>query len=227
MKNHRFELLSGAILAALFVAFWIWQTPGDGGKLTPAEVDSYLRQIEGKLPGEPAETAQFVARMRAWGLADDGKPVYMLNAMRYFESLKRLPGMEGLSATPAESNAIYENAVMPIAVRTGAYPLFGGDTMGIRTPDGRRSNLTGYDPAVDGWSRILVMRYPSRRAFFRLLSDPEWLKFAPYKFAALDLALVPTAGQLVVPDLRWVMGGLCLIAFLSIGWLRAGRKSGR
>jgi hypothetical protein len=26
LKTHRFEWLLGAVLAALFVAFWIWQT---------------------------------------------------------------------------------------------------------------------------------------------------------------------------------------------------------
>jgi hypothetical protein len=35
---------------------------------------------------------------------------------------------------------------------------------------------------------------------------------------------VPTSGQVVIPDLRWVMGGACLIVFLGAGWLRATRK---
>jgi hypothetical protein len=68
------------------------------------------------------------------------------------------------------------------------------------------------------------VRYPSRRAFFELLSNPQWLKFAPYKIAALELVLVPTSGQVVIPDLRWVMGGACLMVFLGTGWLRATRK---
>jgi len=56
------------------------------------------------------------------------------------------------------------------------------------------------------------------------LTDPQWLKFAPYKIAALDLVLVPTSGHVVIPDLRWVMGGICLIVLLGTGWLRAARK---
>ena len=68
------------------------------------------------------------------------------------------------------------------------------------------------------------MRYPSRRAFFELLTDPQWLKFAPYKLAALELALVPASGQVVIPDLRWVIGGACLIVFLVAGWVRAARE---
>jgi hypothetical protein len=221
MKSHRFELVLGVVLAALFVVVWIWQAPGAAAKLTQAEVDAYLARMEGKLPGDPAETKEFLSRIRAWGRADDGQPVYMLNVMRYYPELKRTPGTEAFRGTPAEANALYEKTVTPIALRVGAYPLFGGDPMGVRAKDGPRSNLTGFDPAIDGWSRILVMRYPNRRAFFELLSDPQWQKFAPYKFAALELALVPTAGQIAVPDLRWIAGGLCLIVLLAAGWWRA------
>lgn len=217
-------MLLGAVLAALFVAFWIWQTPGNLQKLSPAEVDAYLHRMEGKLPGEPAVQAIFLARMRAFGLADDGRPVYMLNAMRYYPELKRGPGMEGVRGTPTQANAFYEKAVMPILFRLGGYPLVGGKTMEISADGGVHSNLDGFDPAIDDWSRILVVRYPSRRAFFELLSDPQWLKVAPYKLAALDLALVPVLGQIVIPDLRWVMGGACLIVFLGAGWLRAAHK---
>ena len=188
------------------------------------EVDAYLHRLEGKLPGDPGEQAAFLARMRAFGLADDGRPVYMLNAMRYYPELKRGPGMEGVRGTPVEANTIYEKAVMPILFRLGAYPLFGGAALEIRANGKAHSNLDGFDPAIDDWSRILVVRYPSRRAFFKLLSDPRWLKFAPYKIAALEIVLVPASGQVVIPDLRWVMGGACLIVFLGASWLRAIRK---
>ena len=110
---------------ALFVAFWIWQTPGNLQKLRSAEVDAYLHKLEGKLPGNSSEQTAFLARMRAFGIADDGRPVYMLNAMRYYPELKRGPGMEGVRGTPEEANATYEKAVMPILFRLGAYPLFG------------------------------------------------------------------------------------------------------
>ena len=95
--------------------------------------------------------------------------------------------------------------------------------MEIRADGEAHSNLDGFDPAIDDWSRILVVRYPSRRAFFELLTDPQWLKFAPYKIAALEIALVPASGQVVIPDLRWVLGAVCLIVFLGACWLRATR----
>ena len=47
---------------------------------------------------------------------------------------------------------------MPILFRLGAYPLFGGETMEIRADGKSHSNLDGFDPAIDDWSRILVVR---------------------------------------------------------------------
>ena len=53
MKTHRFEWLLGAVLAVVFVAFWIWQSPGNLQKLSSAEVDAYLHRLEGTCPETP------------------------------------------------------------------------------------------------------------------------------------------------------------------------------
>jgi hypothetical protein len=222
MREHRFEIALAAVLVALFAAFWWWQTPGNSGKLTVDEVDAYIRRIEPNLPMEPGEKAEVLARFRAWGEADDGQPVYMLNLMRYFDTLKRVPGTEAFKGTPAQANAYYESVALRLVARLGTYPVVGGEAAGV--PDGAgvlHSNLLAFDREVDDWSRVLVMRYPNRRAFFNLISDPGYLDVMPYKLAALKVALIPVRAELVVPDLRWVLGMILLAAFLAIGWLRA------
>jgi hypothetical protein len=40
----------------------------------------------------------------------------------------------------------------------------------------------------------------------------------PYKIMALELVLVPVSGGVVLPDLRLLVGGGLLIAFLIVGW---------
>jgi hypothetical protein len=225
MKSHRPELLLGIVLLAVFLAFWAWQTPGRSGRLSAGEVDSYIQRLQGRLPGSPAEEAEFLARLRAWGNADDGRPVYMLNLMSYYDRLKRVPGAEAISGTPVEVNAVYESAVTPIAFRLGAAPVFAGDAQRIDAPGGKHGSLFVTDAAVDDSDRILVLRYPSRRAFFRLVNDPDYLEFAPYKFSALKVGLVPMSGQLMLPDPTWLLGGLLAILFLAFGWLRAARRS--
>jgi hypothetical protein len=64
-----------------------------------------------------------------------------------------------------------------------------------------------------------------RRAFLEPISDPRHQRWAPYKFAALELALLPVSATTVIPDLRWILGGLCLMALLAAGWLRAARRA--
>jgi hypothetical protein len=173
---------------------------------------------------EPAEKAEALARLRAWGGADDGQPVYMLNLMRYYDELKRIPGAEAIKGTPAQANAHYEAATIPMVARLGAYPLLGGEVAGVGGSDGRpHSNLFTFDPGVDDWSRVLVVRYPNRRAFFDLIRDPAYLDVLPYKLASLKVALVPVRAEVVVPDPRLIVGMVLLTAFLAIGWLRAVR----
>jgi hypothetical protein len=50
----------------------------------------------------------------------------MVDVMAYFQQVQRVPGTETISVSPAESNRIYEEHVMPLAVELGAYPIIGG-----------------------------------------------------------------------------------------------------
>jgi hypothetical protein len=69
------------------------------------------------------------------------------------------------------------------------------------------------------WSNITVVRYPSRRTFLKLISDPTYAPLAPYKFIAAELDLVPVSGGTIVPDLRWLVAGGFVIVFLLVGWI--------
>jgi hypothetical protein len=225
MKAYRTELALGLVLAVFFAAFWAWQTPGSREKLTETDVEVYIRRMQGKLPATPEREAAFLGRLRAWGNADDGTPVYMLNVMSYFQQVRHVPGSASIAVSPAESNQIYEDHVMPLAMQLGAYPIIGGETTGIPMPGMRHADLTGADEAIDRTDRVLVMRYPSRRAFLELISDPRYLRWAPYKFAALELALLPVTARAVIPDLRWIVGWVSLSTLLATGWFLAARKA--
>ena len=72
-----------------------------------------------------------------------------------------------------------------------------------------------------------MVRYPDRRAFLSLLADPAYGPLVPYKMMAVELVLVPVAGDVVIPDLRVAFGGLLLITFLTIAWFRAIRRSAK
>lgn len=225
MRSYRLEIVLGLALAALLAVAWHWLAPGNSARLSSAEVDAYVRQIAQRMPTADPETAEVLARLRAWGEADDGAPVYMLNLMRYFDQIKRIPGAEAIQGTPAAANLHYEAKVRPLLVRAGGVPLFAGQPTGLAGGDGaRHSNLFAFEREVDDWSRVLLVRYPSRRAFFDLIRDPAYWDIAPYKLASLKLALVPLKAELVLPDPRWILATLGVTLFLAVGWVRAARR---
>jgi hypothetical protein len=84
-----FELIFAAAFVALYVAFWAWHSQG-AGKLSQAEIDQYLAKIE-NLPLPKKEIQAFIAGLRQWAEADDGKPVYMFNLMHFFPRVQPFP----------------------------------------------------------------------------------------------------------------------------------------
>lgn len=222
MNKYRFELILGAILLAAFFGVLAFQATST---LTKAEVDRYLAVLEKAVPAEWEERNEFLVRLRAWGESDDGQPVYMLNVMRLFDQNKPMSGVPA-SMKPAEANALYEEAATRLLFKSGAYPLIGGDSMRIAAGQ-KKSNLIVHESELDNWDRVLVVRYPGRRTFFELVTNPEYLKVMPYKLASLKVVLTPVKGDLVIPDLRWVVAGACLAIFLLVGWVRAALRKTR
>ncbi len=217
--KHRFELVLALFFVALFAGFCLWLQPGSA--LTQSEVDRYIAGYERNWPLPADEKARLIANMRAWGEADDSNPVYMINLMGYYDQLKQIPGLPPFKGTPARANELYEESAIPRLLELGAYPLVAGEAQGVQSPD--RVELLG-EAGNDNLQRILVVRYPNRRAFFELLSDPGYLDVMPYKFASMNTTLVPSNGTLVVPELRFALGSLLLSSFLLIGWVRSTRR---
>jgi hypothetical protein len=207
-------------LAALFLVIlagvFFWQHPGAAGdRLKPAEIDRYIAAAD-KLPMPAEEKADSMKRLRAWAEADDGRPVYMLNLMRFYPQVKSLPGGPAPAMTPKDSNAYYEKKTLPMALKMGVTAPFMGVAQG---PD-----VLSYEPAGDHWSRALIIRYPNRRAFLSLVADPAYPAIVPYKLASLQLILAPFNAEMIMPDLTLAAATLLLIAFLGLGWWRAERR---
>ncbi len=224
MKKYRLELILAALFMAIYLVFAHWQAPGT--KLTQAEIDGYAQRIEQGTGFMSAEQrAAFLAHLRAWGEADDGEPVYNLNLMRFYKELQPIPGVQLHGSTPEEANAFYEAAALGIAARLGVSMPFGGTTQTVLAGAEPSTNLISYEPALDNWSRVLIVRYPSRRAFFELISDPEYLKVMPNKLGSLAVVLAPVNGDTVLPDLSLMLGGALLFLFMLVGWVRAARRT--
>jgi hypothetical protein len=208
----RFQIILGAALVALYSIFWGWHSQW-GGKLTNAEIDHYMAIIE-KLPLPAEEIQAITSRLRPWAMADDGKPVYMVNLIHFFPQLRTFPGAPKFEGTPEEANAYYENSITWLWLSHASYPIFGGTA--------QHKNLINMQPERT-WERVAIARYPNRRTFLKLLSDPAYGPMEPYKFIALEIDLVPASGEMVIPDLRWLVGGGLIVIFLLVGWIRSAR----
>ncbi len=203
-----FELILAAVLVILYLAFWAWHSQG-GGKLTQAEIDQYLAAIE-KLPLPEKAVEAFIARLRPWAEADDGKPFHMFNLMHFFPRVQPFPGAPDFKGTPEQANAHYEKGLVWLWLSHASYPTF------IGVP--QTKNLINIQPERT-WGNMTVVRYPNRRTFLKLISHPTYAPVAPYKFIALELDLAPVSRGMVVPDLRWVVAGGIVIIFLLVVWL--------
>jgi hypothetical protein len=215
MKTHKFEIIFGAVLIVLFLCFWFWHSPLTS-KITKEEINHYLGIIE-KSAFPPGEKAETLTRLRAWAESDDGNPVFMLNLMRNYPGLKHYPGAPNFHGTPEQSNKLYEKAAVPLLLKRGSYPMFLG------RPQGK--NIVGFEPALNDWSEVLIVRYRDRRAFLSLLADPTYVPVMPYKLIATQLNLIPNSGVAEIPDMRWIVGGFLLLLFLAMGWFRAERRT--
>lgn len=221
MKKYRIELVLSVVFMAVLLAYCNFvSTP----KLTSAEVDEYVKQIDKGLQMPEPMRSEFLMRVRAWGEADDGKAVYLANIFHFNDSAEMEKAMwPGLDITPAADGSathdIYLEAVKDLIIPEGVWPSIGTLTQEVGGPN--KSNLAGFSPESDNWSEININRYPGRRTILKLFSNPTYLEVMPYKLVGLKLLTVPTDARFVMPDLRLALGTVLLVIFMSVGWVRS------
>ncbi|HOT45522.1 MAG TPA: DUF1330 domain-containing protein [Spirochaetota bacterium] len=112
------------------------------------------------------------------GSADEG-PVVMVNMLRFRE--KTDAGETGRAAYER-----YGRAVAPILNEIGAKVLWLGAV---------RQVFIGAEK--DRWDEVLLVEYPSRKAFLSMISRPDYKKIHKYREDALeDSALLATSSLL-------------------------------
>jgi hypothetical protein len=226
MKRHRFELILAAVFLAILLAYSYFVSGGP--KMTKEEVAAYVAKIEQGLQMPEPMRSEFLARVRAWGEADDGEAVYLANIFHANDAEEMQKAMwEGLdiklAADGERTHEIYLEAVKPLILPKGVWPAIGTRAQGVGVSG--KTNVVGFYPGFDEWTEININRYPSRRTILQLFSHPTYLKVMPYKLVGLRLLTVPTTLRFQLPDLRLALGSTLLIIFLGVGWIRAERRA--
>lgn len=99
---------------------------------------------------------------------DPGGPVVMLNLLRFKPDGGR------------ESYAKYSEALADTYLaRYGGEVLYAGDGSTVLVAE-----------AGQAWDAVLVVRYPSREAFSRMVADPEYQQFTHFRTEALEEAVL-------------------------------------
>jgi hypothetical protein len=218
---RRKNVLLALVLLALFATVWYWQAPGS--RLTAGETENYLGRMQAGLPMEEVEKREFIERLRRWSAEDDGRPVHMLNLIRFHDDRPQVPGHPEFDGTSEEANAHYEQVILPLLAARGIYPVFASSPQGVETDQGRMTNLLGYEPELEGWDRVMLVRYPNRRAFLDMASEQSYMSAVPFKLAAIDLGFVPLDKIYQLPDPRWIVALASLALLLGMA-IRNNRK---
>ncbi len=109
-------------------------------------------------------TGESIRRLRD---EDDGGPVVMLNLLRFSGEAGRA------------SYARYSGKVQPFLDEVGATVLYAGDcSTTLVAPDEHR------------WDALLVVRYPSRAAFLRMIGNPDYQAITELRTAGLEAAVL-------------------------------------
>lgn len=103
-------------------------------------------------------------------LADDaGGPVVMLNLLRF-------------AAGGQADYEQYARAIVPFLARVGGELLYAGTGTAALVAE-----------AGQAWDAVLLVRYPSRAAFCRMVADPEYQRITHLRSRALvEAVLQPT-----------------------------------
>jgi hypothetical protein len=65
------------------------------------------------------DRSEFLARVRAWGEADDGGPVYLANIFHLKDPIEPWPGHDIKPAAAETTHQVYLDAVKPLIVPQG------------------------------------------------------------------------------------------------------------
>ena len=117
---------------------------------------------------------------------DDGKPIVMINLLRYREQAAYPPDFKAEPCSGREAYGRYAEVALKMVAAVGGRPLWAGSVSGsVIAPD------------TEAWDDAALVQYPSRAAFARMIARPDYQEVVVHRTAALeDSRLIATTTQL-------------------------------
>jgi len=114
----------------------------------------------------------------------DGQPLVMINLLRYREAAAYPAGFDAAPCSGSEAYRRYGQAAIRFITAVGGQVIWQGSAKAV---------LIG--PAGEQWHKALLVRYPSKQAFLRMVADPDYQAITVHRSAALEdsrlIATVP------------------------------------
>lgn len=190
----------GLLILITMLTAWVYQ--GADSKLSQSDSQYFLDKITAQI-GNPGkhnlrELADFVA-------SDSGKPFYTVNLYGFHKTAQYPTKESSLSGEGAFS--LFSDVMLKLMAKQGAHPIF---------------SSTKIMQSQHGWDRLVIVRYPSRRALLEIFSDPKFIEASADKWAAIKKHQRFTVEAIHLPDLKiiWFISSL-IIVFLAVLKIRA------
>ncbi len=182
-------------LLALYLAFLVWYG-GNGKPIDQTELADCLRALQKQTTDASAieEVMQLLA-------GDDGKEFVMQNLARYRPKALYPPGFDFDDSARAADRRYGKAIIWPL-LKQGSLPIF----------IARRSGSFIEPQGADAWHYVAMVRYRSRRDFFKFAMAIQRDDIVVHKWAALEKTHVFPVAPLV--SLVFVRGAVAVMLAL-------------
>jgi uncharacterized protein (DUF1330 family) len=141
----------------------------------------------------------------------DGQAFVLINLLRYSDWAEYPPGTGHERITGKQAYQRYSDLMLPIVTQVGGRPIWRADA---------RPALIA--PRDERWDEILLVQYPSRSAFERMIADPALESAAVHRTAAVeDSRLIAATSPQSIGRLKWWLSNVSLKARTG-RWRRSG-----
>jgi len=140
-------------------------------------------------------------------LVPDGQPVVMINLLRFREWANYPAGMETEKLTGKQAYDRYGRHVLPFLMAVGGRPIWRG-----------QASCMVIAAAGERWDEAILVQYPSRSAFERMIRNPDYQAGLVHRTAGLEeTRLIATTGPQRISWLTWWL--------LKLAWKLRGQVS--